>query len=150
MYFCHVKEVLCICIAMYYSAVHINTTYSLVVLSSLMDAIQAKPAALPVRHSLRSVVTLPAPVLLVSMTTMALASTPTTVIPSPVKIAPHVQIWLTATFALVWPVTQDTTVQMKLMNVTQTLVRMVEIALTFSTTSTALVHMATLVKRVES
>lgn len=77
---------------MYYSAVHINTTYSLVVLSSLMDAIQAKPAALPVRHSLRSVVTLPAPVLLVSMTTMALAAILTTVILSPVKMAPHVQI----------------------------------------------------------
>ena len=77
---------------MHYSAVHINTTYSLVVLSSLMDVIQTKPAALPVRHSLRSVVTLPAPVLLVSMTTMALASTPTTVILSPVKMAPHVQI----------------------------------------------------------
>ena len=77
---------------MHYSAVHINITYSLIVLSSLMDAIQAKPVALPVRHSLRSVVTLPAPALLVSMTTMALASTPTTVILSPVKMAPHVQI----------------------------------------------------------
>ena len=90
MYFCHVKQVLRTRNALYYSAVHINTTYSLVVLSFLMNVIQAKPAALPVRHSLRSVVTLPAPVLLVSMTTMALAATPTIVILTPVKMAPHV------------------------------------------------------------
>lgn len=57
-----------------------------------MDVIQAKPAALTVSHSLRSVVTLPAPVLLVSMTTMEIAATLTTVILSPVKMAPHVQM----------------------------------------------------------
>ena len=128
----------------------IKTTCSSTVLSSLVDAIQAKPAALPVRHSLRSAVILSAPVLLVSIiATMALVTTLTTVLHSPVKMVPSVWTTSATTVAFVWQATLAAIVQMKLMNAAQNHVRMVQIVLTFLTALTVVVRMDSLVRDVK-
>ena len=130
--------------------VDIETTCSSTVLSSLVDAIQVKPAALPVRHSLKSAVILPAPVLLVSIiATMALVTTLTTVLHSPVKMVPSVWTTSATTVAFVWQATLAAIVQMKLMNAAQNHVRMVQIVLTFLTALTVVVRMDSLVRDVK-
>lgn len=115
-----------------------------------MVVIQAKRAALPVHQDLRSVVILPALVLLVSVTTVALVTTLMIVLLSPVKMVPHVRTASATTIALVCQVIPAAIVQRRLMNVPHLLVRMVQIVLTFSTASVAAVRMDTLAKHVMS